>query len=121
MAELLVRQARPEDKGAIADITHRGWEGVTIGEAMEKRHGQLGPKTWREWKREEVVSDFERRPECFVVAELNGRVVGYASYWYDERRRIGHVGNNGVAPDFRGRGIGTALIAAVLDRLRELG
>ncbi len=121
MADFIVREARPEDVEAIADITYRGWDGVTIGEALEKRHGKLGDRTWRERKRDEIVAQFERRPQEFFVAELDGRVVGYASYWYEEERRLGHVGNNCVDPDFRGRGIGTALIGRVLERLRELG
>ena len=121
MQEVIVREARPEDVEAIADITYRGWDGVTIGEALEQRHGVRGGKTWRERKRAEIVADFRRRPHEFFVAEIDGRVVGYASYWFVEADETGHVGNNCVDPDFRGRGIGTALIGRVIERLRELG
>ena len=43
------------------------------------------------------------------------------SYRLDQRRRIGHIGNNGVDPSHQGQGIGTWMYERVLEIFREAG
>ncbi len=121
MEDLVIRPMGPGDLAAIRDITWRGWDGMTFRELVEKRHGPLGSKSWRDWKADDVVAGCEGHPECVLVAELDGKVVGYATFHFSQAEGYGHVGNNCVDPDCRGRGVGTALNEAVLARLRELG
>jgi len=116
-----IRPMRPEDLEAIYDITWRGWDEVSLRHLIEKRHGPLGEENWRDWKAREVTEGCRARPEKVLVAEVDGKVVGYATYMHSPGDPCGHVGNNCVDPDYRGRGIGSALNQAVLDKLRELG
>ena len=51
----------------------------------------------------------------------DGRVIGYATFYWAPEDRIGEVGNNAVLPAFRGRGIGLALIAETIRIMREWG
>lgn len=53
----------------------------------------------------------------YIVAEIYGRVVGYAGIWLiiDE----GHITNIAVAKDFRGQGIGKYLIMGLIDFCRK--
>ena len=49
----------------------------------------------------------------YLAALSDGQVVGYAGLWkvFDE----GHITNIAVHPEFRGNGIGAALVAALVD------
>lgn len=53
----------------------------------------------------------------YIVAEVEGRVVGYAGMWVilDEA----HVTNIAVHPDFRRRGIGARLLATLCARAKR--
>jgi len=56
----------------------------------------------------------------FVVAELDGAVVGCGALhvmWQD----LAEVRTLAVAPEVRGRGVGAALLTALLDRARAVG
>jgi len=121
MANFTIRRMQAKDLRAIWDITWCGWEGVTFRQLIEERYGPLGAKHWRDWKADEVTSQCEKYQEWVLVAQIDGRIVGYATFFYSEEEGLGHVGNNCVDPDFRGRGIGTALNRAVLDCLKARG
>lgn len=58
--------------------------------------------------------------DTFIVAVCDGKVVGY-SISAMERRGKGHILSIAVSPDFRRRGIGTALLAETIRRLRRRG
>ena len=62
-------------------------------------------------------------PEAFVVAEVNGKVVGYImcrlEHGFSEMRRFslvkkGHIVSVAVLPEYRGAGIGNALAREAL-------
>ena len=97
------------------------FEGITLHHLRERRHGRLGGRSWQEWKGGELASFAERHPEQVLVAEVDGRVVGFCSYHLDRERRIGAIGNNGVDRAFRNRGIATRLCERVLEVLRDEG
>jgi len=61
----------------------------------------------------------ENRLAFYIVAEMSGRMVGYAGLWsiVDE----GHITNVAVHPDFRRKGIGEALITVLLKHTLENG
>lgn len=67
---------------------------------------------------DEISVGFANKPVTVVIATRDGRVIGFAGY---ECTRKAFFGPTGVAPDERGRGIGTALLIASLWGLRELG
>jgi ribosomal protein S18 acetylase RimI-like enzyme len=55
------------------------------------------------------------------VAEKDGRVVGFITFYQSHRAGIGEIGNNAVHPDFQGRGIGPRLYRHVFRELRRAG
>ena len=61
----------------------------------------------------------QRDPELFLVAEATGRPVGAVLGRYDGRR--GWINHLAVDPDARHRGIGTALVRELEERLRRKG
>ena len=70
-------------------------------------------------RREEIEKKLARDPNLFLVAEEDGRVVGVIMGGWDGRR--GWLHHLAVAPDYQDRGIGTALLAQVEERLRAKG
>jgi ribosomal-protein-alanine N-acetyltransferase len=67
-------------------------------------------------------------PKTFLVAEVNGDVVGYVMCRVEHSlskldrlnmKRLGHIISIAVLPDHRRMGIATALLAKALEALRE--
>jgi len=100
MADVTIRQATVNDVDEIYEI-----ERLCFAEP---------------WSRDALVYEFEENPRAFyVVAELDGQVVGYAGLWWilDE----GHITNVAVRPGFRNRKIGEGIISVLIDFTSEEG
>ena len=69
--------------------------------------------------RKDVQMRTQRDPELFLVADLNGSVIGVVMGAWDGRRAWCH--NYGVDPQFRGQGVGAALIQELENRVKEKG
>lgn len=117
----LLREVRPQDLPRIKELVAVGWQNQGAAHLLEKRYGQLGGRPWLEWKWPEVESACRERPHEVVVSEVEGKVVGFASYRLDRVRLVGTVGNNTVDPAYRGLGIGGAMHARVLEMIRVAG
>src|SRR5674476_79827 len=60
------------------------------------------------------MSFYEMVVDGFLVAEQNGKVVGYI-VGYRSAENEGHIFSVGVKEEYRGRGIGTELIHKICD------
>ena len=60
-----------------------------------------------------------RTDSDLFVAERGSTVIGYAVFWSVTDQ--GELGNVAVSPQYRGKGIGTKLVEAVLERALEKG
>ncbi len=72
------------------------------------------------WSRDAFVQEMTRNVAArYLVAETDGRVIGYAGAWLilDES----HITNIAVAEFQRGKGVGRKLTAALLQYLSNLG
>lgn len=66
------------------------------------------------------LADVYENLQMFVVAERDGQVVGCCALeviWSD----LAEVKSLAVGPDERGKGVGTALVAAAIEQARRLG
>jgi ribosomal protein S18 acetylase RimI-like enzyme len=70
-------------------------------------------------RRRRVVEDVEREDAIMLVAEVGGQVVGELGL-YLARYGVADLGM-AVAPGWRGRGIGSALLAEAIDRAGKAG
>lgn len=118
---MILRQYREDDSAAIVRITAAAWQGVSIAEMREKRFGVLGNTPWAEQKANGVLSRCRAHPEWTLVAEVDGQVVGYATYIITLQGDLGVVGDNAVDPQWQGQGIGTTLIRTMLKRMVDAG
>ncbi|WP_170364628.1 GNAT family N-acetyltransferase [Ruegeria arenilitoris] len=109
---MIIRPALPRDAAEIAEITNS-----IIRET-------LITFTTTERSPEEIARDIDERGLAFQVAELDGRVVGFATYG---RFRSGpgyaHSREHTIllAPEGRGRGAGRALIRTLEEVARSQG
>ncbi|SRR5712692_5762071 len=73
------------------------------------------------WTREMYLAELDNRgiSYCYVARNESKQIVGYCSFWrvLDEL----HINNLAVAPEYRGAGVGTALLTEVVRQGAELG
>ncbi|QIB70406.1 ribosomal protein S18-alanine N-acetyltransferase [Aminipila butyrica] len=72
------------------------------------------------WSEESFAYELKLNQRAFyIAAEIEGRLVGYAGLWaiLDE----GHITNVAVAPEYRRKGIGRALVTSLMEVAEENG
>ena len=120
-----IRQATQEDAALLARLNH----------SVQHTHHKLNPDRYKDNRPDEpgVIAEFERRlqteEDLIYIVEVDGAAVGYASCKYtipgenpyvQAAPRL-HIDQAGVEEEFRGKGIGTALVAHVEEVARERG
>jgi GNAT superfamily N-acetyltransferase len=122
--QVIVRALRPEDVDTLVDIAVAGWEPVNAARRQilgEELYAALN-SDWRARKARQVRSDCARDGRAMVcVAEMGGRIVGFAAYSVNESTGVGQLGNNAVHPDAQGKGVAGRMYGYVFDRFRERG
>jgi ribosomal protein S18 acetylase RimI-like enzyme len=102
---IIIRQFNlPEDYPAIVEL----WEHVGPGMHMG-RSDTLA----------EIAKKVQRDPDLFLVAEVDGRLIGSVIGGFDGRR--GMIYHLAVAVEYRQQGIGAALMDEVEARLKAKG
>ena len=120
-----IRRATERDMDRVGRIARQAW--VRIHESAvkilgEELHGVLCAN-WEADKEAQVCGHWERHPDWFRVVEAveTGEAVAFITFRIDQERAMGTIGNNGVAPQLAGKGIGTAMYGYVLDLFRQAG
>jgi GNAT superfamily N-acetyltransferase len=122
-ARPVIRELRPDEVGAIADIAALAWTPIYqhFAHLQEETLGAVARRSSVQNKREQVISFSQQHPGWVRVTEMDGRVVAFVTFSLDRERAIGTIGNNAVHPDFAGRGLGSAQYQFVLDLFRREG
>ena len=78
------------------------------------------PIPWSAWA---FIHAHMSSRSSIIVAELDGKVVGYAVFELQRRRGslVGHLTNLAVDEAYRRRGVGSTLLAECLRRMRKAG
>jgi ribosomal protein S18 acetylase RimI-like enzyme len=116
-----IRPYRPEDRETLKAITTHTFGPVSIDGNIEKLFGLLNGTDWAWRKRRHIDADCDAQPDGILVAEAEGRVVGYITTRLDSVTKLGWIPNLAVEPDCQGRGVGRLLIEAALDFFRRHG
>lgn len=110
MEGMTIRAERPADADAIAAVVRAAFDSPL--EAALPAAIRASPNFVADWS---------------LVAEVDGRIVGHVMVSYvtlrdgNTERRIPSLAPLSVAPDVHGRGIGSALVEAVVRRVDEAG
>ncbi|MBP1910991.1 GNAT family N-acetyltransferase [Thermococcus stetteri] len=117
-----IRVATLDDVRGIVDVPTAGEK--LSGLSVRERYLRGGP-----WMSVETcavhINALLLEGQYPIVAEVNGRTVGEAEVFLSEEpingemRRIAHLDVIEVHPDFRGRGIGRALIGHIEERFKR--
>ena len=69
------------------------------------------------WSKEAIRQELKNNLARYIVAEIDGKVVGYVGVWFvlDE----GHITNVAVHSDYRGNKIGDKLIKELVELCKE--
>ena len=121
MKDVKIRRYRPEDDERIIEITRCAWADVTLWKKLEDMYGPTGGKPWWYHKVTPLLALAKADPGRFIVAEQDGKVIGYATYGINEDTKIGQVLDNAVDPDYGGQGVGSAMHKEVLKALKRAG
>ena len=120
-----IRKITNVDQPALEQLNRESWSGlITTHELLEQRHGQINNQDWLEQITNAVATHLANPDVTTFVAELDDhRIIGYAAAQISQQEPhdVGTVSYNAVAPDYRGQGVGTALIEHVMDYLKEKG
>ncbi|XXM70818.1 N-acetyltransferase family protein [Lysinibacillus sphaericus] len=115
--EYIIRNVKVEDAEALLDI---GTSIISEGEYFIVVSEEVEKKPLHEEK-ERIQRILENRKETIIVAEVNGIVVGSIEFRSQTRKRLAHTGSvsMSITNKYRGRGIGKALLKALLDWAEE--
>lgn len=116
--EYQIREIRQEEYTILDEFLY---EAIFIPEGVE-----APPKSIIKQPELQVyVSDFGKKDDCCLVAEVDGKIVG--AVWTRIMNDYGHIDDStpsfaiSLYKDFRGQGIGTSLMEEMLALLRERG
>ena len=121
--KITLRTARQQDAQRVGDIAVAAWQRIfdsfrkLVGEEIFCQHWS----DWQEQKRQQVVGHLERSPGTMLIAEVEGKVVGFLTYHLNDVKLIGTIGNNAVTPEYHNRGIGTKLCQEALEIFKTAG
>lgn len=110
MTDATIRPLSPEDWERVRAIYE---DGIATGNATFETESP----DWNEWDAKHIA-------ECRLVAEVGGRIVGWAALWPASDRCVyGGVAEVSVylGEEARGRGLGTELLAALVASSEDHG
>lgn len=119
---MTIREARPEDARAIAEVHVASWRTTYAGIIPDDYLARLSVET-----RQRMWHDVLTRPDhpgCTYVAEEDGRIVGFASGGPNRGDDPGYTGElYGIylLRERQGNGTGRALVRAVANRIANSG
>ncbi len=119
-----VRDAKLDDTEAIVSVTAAGWRETYAGIVPPERLADLPVERWRH-----EVSVGLRRPDAdafTLVAEDGEQIVGYSYVMAPGRdgdltAQAAEIVGMYIRPDRWRQGVGTTLMSATFERLRDLG
>lgn len=115
--EFIIRNVKLEDAEVLLDIESsvisEGEYFILVSEEVEKKSIQE--------EKERILRILDNLKEILIVAEVNGVVVGSIEFRSQTRKRLSHTGSvsMSISKNYRGMGIGKALLKALLDWAEE--
>jgi ribosomal protein S18 acetylase RimI-like enzyme len=122
--DLDIRPVREDDVQDLVRLSLLAWTPVFSSFEQILGHN-IYTLIWPDWRTsqrdavETVCRDREKT--AVLVAELDGRVVGFLAYELNVKDGVGDVALLAVHPDYQNLGIGTELNNFALEKMKESG
>jgi ribosomal protein S18 acetylase RimI-like enzyme len=118
-----IRPLAPADIATVVEFSLRAWAPVfeSFRTVLGERVYQALYPDWRTSQADAMEAVCQDDAAAVWVAEQQGRPVGYVALRLDTDSRTGEIDMLAVDPLVQGQGIGTALTAFAVQRLREAG
>lgn len=119
----MIRNYKEEDLETIMDIGNRAWQFIydsSLSLYGEDLFNQMVPDRTT-CKGLQIQSHCRQHPDWIFICEEEGKVVGFVTFFIDEKSRIAEIGNNAVDPTCGLRGIGQQMYQAVLEHFKAKG
>jgi ribosomal protein S18 acetylase RimI-like enzyme len=119
-----IRPLDERDHEPVVALSLRAWAPVFA--SMEVVLGPSGVfdrfyPDWRVAQRAAVLAACTDAAMSVWVAEVDGAVAGFVAVRLDRAERLGEIHMVAVDPDHQRRGVGSALTAFAVDRIRDAG
>ncbi len=118
---MIVRRFKEEDREALHRITVETFGEVSMLVTAEELFGRPKGKSWQSLKTAQIDDDCAVNAEGVLVAAEGDEVIGFVTTRLNLDTGIGQIPNIAVDPQAQGKGIGTALLHAAFDYLRDHG
>jgi ribosomal protein S18 acetylase RimI-like enzyme len=102
--EVIIRRLRPEDYEKLIAL----WEEAGLPYKAKGRDS-----------RENIICELKRQTAIFLVAEMDGKLVGSVLGTHDGRK--GWINRLAIHPEYRRRGIAKMLVSSVEEHFEALG
>ncbi len=117
--KVIIRHAREDDLQAIIKLSEKlGRDESTADSMVSPEPSEFQSPKW-------ILKNIKGENAVVFVAELNGKVVGYSLGWISQpwsyKGRRGYICDCFVDEPYREKGIGKALIRAMLDWFTKRG
>ena len=109
-----IRHSTDDDKLRIHEIAVEAWTPIFDRYRMIAGD-EMWNDVWKGWEEGWFIS------AGGIVTELDGEIVGFATWEVLVEDIFGELGGNAVDPKFQGRGIGTAQMRWVMDNFHKQG
>ena len=121
MSDMVIRPYRDGDLEPLRRITVASFKDTSVDAKIEAIFGELNGTDWAWRKARHTDLDVEAQPDGILVAEADGRPVGYIASRFDRDTLVGWIPNLAVLPEYQGQGVGKMLMQACLDLMRAQG
>ena len=112
-----IRRLEKSDFSRVHEIAVAGWRPI-----FERYRLLAGDEMWNDvwggWERDWFAYTPQTWNDRGIVTQLDGRVVGFATWWFHSDVLAG-IGGNAVEPELQGRGVGSAQIRWLNEMFRQ--
>ncbi len=125
--DVVLRRARDEDLPRVDEITVICYTPIQqsyiamLGEECYETVRHNPEITWEERKIRQNRRLYDEHPDWVWVLEEKGKVFGFVTFYLVPEEGYGHIDNNGVHPDYAGKGWGQYMYRYVLQHFRDEG
>ena len=69
------------------------------------------------WSKDSFIKELENPNAIYIVAVKGGQIIAFAGMWHVVNE--GHITNIAVSPEYRGLGVGDALVSALIQIAKD--